>query len=65
MGDLLTMKEAVTISGYTSVTIRRWIKQGVLDVIVLPHTRIPQYRVRRESLDRVLRDRGEETRRIL
>lgn len=36
-------------------TVRRWVKQGALEAVVLPHLNARQaYRIKRKTLDRVL-----------
>jgi len=37
MNDLLTVAEVAQILRVDDTTVRRWIKQGVLDAVVLPH----------------------------
>lgn len=55
MSDLLTVAEVANILRVDDTTVRRWVKLGVLDAVVLPHVNARQaYRVKRETLDRVL-----------
>ncbi len=55
MGELLTVSEVAEILRVDDTTVRRWVKQGVLEAIVLPHVNARQaYRIKRETLDRVL-----------
>ncbi|MDQ2905247.1 MAG: helix-turn-helix domain-containing protein [Chloroflexota bacterium] len=55
MGELLTVSEVAEILRVDDTTVRRWVKQGVLEAIVLPHVNTRQaYRIKRETLDRVL-----------
>ena len=53
--DLLTVSEVAKILRVDTTTVRRWIKQGALEAVVLPRTHIRQgYRVKRETLKNVL-----------
>jgi excisionase family DNA binding protein len=53
--DLLTVSEVARILRVDDTTVRRWVKLGVLEAIVLPHVRSRQgYRIRRSTLERVL-----------
>lgn len=55
MQDLLTVTEVARILRCDDTTIRRWIKQGTLEAVVLPHVNERQaYRIKRATLDRVL-----------
>ena len=55
MNDLLTVAEVAQILRVDDTTVRRWIKQGVLDAVVLPHIRERQgYRVKRETIEKLL-----------
>jgi excisionase family DNA binding protein len=55
MSELLTVAEVARILRVEDVTVRRWVKQGVLPAIVLPHVNERQtYRVRRSTLDKLL-----------
>jgi len=55
MSDLLTVSEVARILRVDDATVRRWVKQGVLEAVVLPHVHSRQvYRIKRETLDRVL-----------
>ncbi|HTI13096.1 MAG TPA: helix-turn-helix domain-containing protein [Dictyobacter sp.] len=57
MSDLLTVSEVARILRVDDATVRRWVKQGVLEAVVLPHVHTRQvYRIKRETLDRVLGD---------
>ena len=50
--DLLTVAEVARRLRVDDTTVRRWIKNGVLDAIVLPHVRTRMaYRVRQSTLD--------------
>jgi excisionase family DNA binding protein len=62
MGDLLTVSEVARILRVDDATVRRWVKQGVLEAVVLPHVHSRQvYRIKRETLDRVLGDSNVES----
>jgi excisionase family DNA binding protein len=53
--DLLTIPEVAEVLRVDSTTVRRWIKLGVLEAIILPHVNARQaYRIRRSVLDKVL-----------
>jgi len=54
----LTVSEVADILHVDDTTMRRWVKQGTLDAVVLLHVNACQaYRIKRETLNRVL---GEE-----
>jgi len=58
VGELLTVSEVADILRVDDTTVRRWVKQGTLEAVVLPHINARQaYRIKRETLNRVL---GEE-----
>lgn len=55
MSDLLTVREVAKILRVDNSTVRRWIKQGALQAVVLPHVNEREaYRIKRETLDKVL-----------
>ncbi len=55
MSDLLTVAEVARILRVDETTVRRWVKQGILEAVILPHVNEKQsYRVKRETLNRVL-----------
>jgi excisionase family DNA binding protein len=55
MNDLLTVSEVARILRVDDTTVRRWVKQGALEAIVLPHVNERQaYRIKRETLDKLL-----------
>jgi excisionase family DNA binding protein len=59
MGELLTVSEVANILRVDDTTVRRWVKQGALEAVVLPHVHERQaYRIKRETLDKML---GETT----
>jgi excisionase family DNA binding protein len=54
--DLLTVAEVARILRVDNTTVRRWVKLGVLEAVVLPHVNMRQvYRIKRETLDKVLK----------
>ena len=55
MSDLLTVSEVAEILRVDDTTVRRWVKQGVLDAIILPHINERQgYRIKRETIEKLL-----------
>ena len=59
MSDLLTVAEVADALRVDDATVRRWVKDGTLDAVVLPHVHSRQiYRIKRETLEKVL---GNET----
>ena len=55
MNDLLTVSEVAEILRVDDTTVRRWVKIGALDAVVLPHVNKRQaYRIRRETLNKLL-----------
>lgn len=49
--ELLTIREVAQALRVDDTTVRRWIKQGILEAISLPHRGLRQaYRVRRSTL---------------
>jgi excisionase family DNA binding protein len=55
MNDLLTVSEVARILRVDDTTVRRWVKQGALEAIVLPHVNLRQaYRIKRETLNKIL-----------
>jgi len=55
MGELLTVSEVARLLRVDDTTVRRWVKQGVLEAVVLPHVHERQvYRIRRETLNKLL-----------
>ena len=54
-GELLTVREVAKRLRVDDTTVRRWIKNGVLEAITLPHQGSRQaYRVRRSTVDTLL-----------
>ncbi len=55
MSELLTVSEVARILRVDNTTVRRWVKQGVLEAVVLPHVNERQaYRVRRSTLETLI-----------
>jgi excisionase family DNA binding protein len=53
--ELLTVHEVAQQLRVDDTTVRRWIKQGILEAIHLPHRgKRESYRIKRETLDKVL-----------
>jgi excisionase family DNA binding protein len=53
--DLLTIHEVAQILRCDDTTVRRWIKQGAMEAIILPHVNKRQaYRVKRSTLNQIL-----------
>ena len=53
--ELLTVNEVAQRLRVDATTVRRWIKNGVLKAIALPHRGLRQaYRVHKHTLDAVL-----------
>lgn len=53
--DLLTIREVAQQLRVDETTVRRWIKGGVLEAIILPHRGKRQgYRIRRSTLNALL-----------
>jgi excisionase family DNA binding protein len=55
MNELLTISEVAHQLRVDYATVRRWINQGILEAVRLPHRGERQgYRIKQETLDRVL-----------
>lgn len=53
--DLLTVRDVARALRVDDTTCRRWIKQGILEAIALPHRGLRQaYRVKSSTLDALL-----------
>jgi excisionase family DNA binding protein len=53
--DLLTVSEVAQQLRVDDTTVRRWIKNGVLEAVTLPHVGDRQsYRVRRQTMNHLL-----------
>ena len=55
MEELLTVREVARRLRVDDTTVRRWIKNGSLEAITLPHRgRRQAYRVKKSTMDRLL-----------
>jgi excisionase family DNA binding protein len=55
MQDLLTVSEVSRILRVDDTTTRRWIKQGALEAVILPHVNDRQaYRIKRSVVEKLL-----------
>jgi excisionase family DNA binding protein len=55
MSELLTISEVARILRVDDATVRRWVKQGTLEAVVLPHVNERHaVRIKRETLDKLL-----------
>jgi excisionase family DNA binding protein len=55
LGELLTVAEVARQLRVDDTTVRRWIKHGVFEAVVLPHRNARQaYRIQRTTLDALL-----------
>lgn len=55
MSELLTVAEVAQILRVDDTTVRRWVKQGVLEAVVLPHVNTRQgYRVRKSTIEKLI-----------
>jgi excisionase family DNA binding protein len=53
--ELLTVREVARRVRVDDTTVRRWIKQGALEAVSLPHVgKRCAYRVRRETIETLL-----------
>lgn len=58
--ELLTVSEVADVLRVDDTTVRRWVKQGVLKAVVLPHVNARQgYRIKRETLNTLLGEQRE------
>lgn len=57
--DLLTVAEVARALRVDEATVRRWVKLGALEAIILPHVNTRQgYRVKKETLQKILEKEG-------
>ena len=55
MTELLTVSEVARLLRVDDTTVRRWVKQGILEAVTLPHVNARQsYRIKRATLEKVL-----------
>lgn len=53
--DLLTVAEVARVLRVDDTTVRRWVKQGILEAVSLPHIHERQsYRIRRSTVERLI-----------
>jgi len=53
--ELMTVSEVAQILRVDDTTVRRWVKQGALEAVVLPHVNERQgYRIKREAVNKIL-----------
>jgi excisionase family DNA binding protein len=53
--ELLTVQEVAHILRCDATTVRRWIAQGTMEAVTLPHNgKRRAYRIKRSVLDRLL-----------
>ena len=53
--ELLTVREVAEQLRVDDTTVRRWVKIGALEAVVLPHVNKRQaYRIKRETLNKLL-----------
>ncbi len=55
MSELLTVSEVADLLRVDDTTVRRWVKQGTFEAVVLPHLNARQaYRIKRETVEKLL-----------
>jgi len=55
MTELLTVQEVASIFRVDDATVRRWVKQGSLEAILLPHkNERVAYRIKRSVLEKMV-----------
>jgi len=55
MSDLLTVAEVAAILRVDQSTVRRWIREGIMDAITLPHVKWRTgYRVKQETVNAIV-----------
>ena len=55
MDELLTVREVARRLRVDDTTVRRWIKNGALEAVTLPHSGKRQaYRVKKSTMDKLL-----------
>jgi excisionase family DNA binding protein len=53
--ELMTVDEVAKVLRLDPTTIRRYVKQGILEAVVLPHANKRQaYRIKKATLDAIL-----------
>lgn len=57
MDELLTVREVARRLRVDDTTVRRWIKNGALEAVTLPHSGKRQaYRVKKSTMDKLLQN---------
>jgi excisionase family DNA binding protein len=55
VSNLFTISEVARILRVDDTTVRRWVKQGVLEAVILPHVNKRQaYRIRHSTLEQLI-----------
>lgn len=55
MSELMTVSEVGDALRVDDTTVRRWVKQGILEAVVLPHVNKRQaYRIKRTTFDNLM-----------
>jgi len=55
MQELLTVAEVARTLRVDETTVRRWVKQGLLEAVTLPHKGKRQgYRIKKTTLDKLV-----------
>ena len=53
--DLFTIHEVAVILRVDDTTVRRWVKAGALEAVILPHIHARQvYRIRKTTIETIL-----------
>lgn len=53
--ELLTIQEVADALRVDDTTVRRWVRQGTLEAVILPHANVRlAYRVKRSTLNKLL-----------
>jgi excisionase family DNA binding protein len=60
MSELLTVSEVARVLRVDDTTVRRWVRQGALEGVLLPTAGKRQgFRIKRETLDKLLGESSE------
>ena len=55
MDELMTVAEVARVLRVDATTVRRWVKEGTLEAVALPHAHKRRaFRIKRETLEKVL-----------
>lgn len=53
--ELMTVREVARLLRVDETTVRRWVKQGALEAVVLPHPGTRQaYRIKKPTVDALM-----------